>query len=78
MLVNRLATVCIAIIILSPIMYDAYAQTRNNERLVIPFNAANSSKSEPAYYEFKQEHIANWIINIGNYLIYNPRTRYGK
>jgi len=74
MLVNILATVCITIIILSPIMYDAYAQTRNNERLVIPFNAANSSKSKPAYYEFKQEHIANWIINIGNYLIYNPNN----
>ncbi len=78
MLVDRLATISLAIslviIILNPIMYDVYAQTRNNERLVIPFNAANSSKSNPAQYEFKQEHIANWIINISNYLIYNPNN----
>ncbi len=78
MLVNRLATISLIIIfsiyIMIYSMYDAYAQTRNNERLVIPFNAANSTRSNPAHYEFKQEHVANWIINVSNYLVYNPNN----
>ena len=48
MLVNRLATIYLAIIILNPIIYDAYAQTRNNERLVIPFNACLLYTSDAA------------------------------
>jgi hypothetical protein len=48
-----------------------YAENKS-DRLVIPFSAANTGMSNKAYYEFKDEHRANWIISINNYLIYNP------
>ncbi len=64
----------VVMLVMNIIMYDAYAQSRSTERLVIPFNAANTARSNPTYYEFKYEHIANWIVNISNYLIYNPNN----
>lgn len=63
----------VVILVINIIMYDAYAQ-RSNERLAIPFNAVNTTRSNASYYEFKEEHIANWIMSISNYLIYNPNN----
>lgn len=66
-------TLTLAILLLAPI-HTIHAQDggRKADKIVIPFNAANSTIDAPSLYRFKDKHIANWILTISNNLIYNP------
>lgn len=56
------------------LIHPAHAQEggRMVDRLVIPFNAANSTPENPSLYSLQNRHAANWIVTISNNLIYNP------
>lgn len=51
----------------------AYAEqsSRKVESITIPYTAANADRKDPAHYFFQSKHIANWILNIRNELLYN-------
>ncbi|MCS7140847.1 MAG: hypothetical protein NZ888_01510 [Candidatus Nitrosocaldus sp.] len=75
----------IVLIILIMLVQPVYAQEvgrgggddgggRSVDRLVIPFDAANSTAESPSLYPFQHRHVANWIVTISNNLIYNPEN----
>ena len=68
-------TLTLAILLLAP-MHTIHAQDggRKVDKIVIPFDAANSTIDAPSLYRFKDKHIANWILTISNNLIYNPEN----
>ena len=61
-------------LLLTAVFVDfAHAQegSRKVESITIPYTAANADKTNPAHYSFPSQHIANWILNIHNELVYN-------
>ena len=68
----------IAFIMLSLLLTVALVNTANAqegkrkvETLTIPYAAANADRTNPAHYSFQSKHIANWILEIRNELVYN-------
>lgn len=72
-------TLTLVILLLAP-MHTIHAQDggRKVDKIVIPFDAANSTIDAPSLYRFKVKHIANWIVTISNNLIYNPENNDAK
>jgi hypothetical protein len=84
---NKIALVLIIfIIIFVPILSFAQNQqqsvmqhqyqvvkTKNNERFVLPFTAANSDRKNPIVYVYEKPKITNWILTIQNNLSYAVR-----
>jgi hypothetical protein len=48
-------------------------KTKNNERFVLPFTAANSDRKNPIVYVYEKPKITNWILTIQNNLSYAVR-----
>jgi hypothetical protein len=48
-------------------------KTKNSERFVLPFTAANSDRKNPAVYVYDKPKITNWILTIQNNLSYAIR-----
>ncbi len=48
-------------------------KTKNNERFVLPFTAANSDRKNPILYVYEKPKITNWILTIQNNLSYAVR-----
>jgi hypothetical protein len=48
-------------------------KTKNNERFVLPFTAANSDRKNPIVYVYDKPKITNWILTIQNNLSYAVR-----
>ncbi|MEM0029592.1 MAG: hypothetical protein QW572_00425 [Candidatus Nitrosocaldus sp.] len=67
-------TIIALLIIVHPTTIHAQEEGRRVDRLVIPFDAANSTIDDPSLYRLEGRHIANWIITINNNLIYNPES----
>jgi hypothetical protein len=68
-----IALVVLSLFLTSIFVNVAYAQqdSRKVERITIPYTAANADKQNPAHYSFSSSHIANWILNVNNQLVYN-------
>jgi hypothetical protein len=48
-------------------------KTKNNERFVLPFTAANSDRKNPMVYVYEKPKITNWILTVQNNLSYAVR-----
>jgi hypothetical protein len=48
-------------------------KTKNNERFVLPFTAANSDRKNPIVYVYEKPKITNWILTVQNNLSYAVR-----
>jgi hypothetical protein len=48
-------------------------KTKNNERFVLPFTAANTERKNPVVYAYDKPKITNWILTIQNNLSYAIR-----
>ena len=48
-------------------------KTKNNERFVLPFTAANSDRKNPIVYVYQKPKITNWILTVQNNLSYAVR-----
>jgi hypothetical protein len=48
-------------------------KTKNNERFVLPFTAANSDRKNPTVYVYEKPKITNWILTVQNNLSYAVR-----
>jgi hypothetical protein len=48
-------------------------KTKNNERFVLPFTAANSDRKNPIEYVYEKPKITNWILTVQNNLSYAVR-----
>src|ERR671930_2202841 len=48
-------------------------KTKNSERFVLPFTAANSDRKNPTVYVYEKPKITNWILTIQNNLSYAVR-----
>ena len=48
-------------------------KTKNNERFVLPFTAANSDRKSPIVYVYEKPKITNWILTVQNNLSYAVR-----
>lgn len=48
-------------------------KTKNNDRFVLPFTAANSDRKNPIVYVYEKPKITNWILTIQNNLSYAVR-----
>ena len=48
-------------------------KTKNSERFVLPFTAANTDRKNPVVYVYEKPKITNWILTIQNNLSYAVR-----
>ena len=48
-------------------------KTKNSERFVLPFTAANSDRKNPIVYAYEKPKITNWILTVQNNLSYAVR-----
>jgi hypothetical protein len=48
-------------------------KTKNNERFVLPFTAANSDRKNPTVYVYEKPKVTNWILTVQNNLSYAVR-----
>ena len=48
-------------------------KTKNSERFVLPFTAANSDRKNPIVYTYEKPKITNWILTVQNNLSYAVR-----
>lgn len=69
----RITFLIFTLIIGSAMINVVHAQEmRDFETISIPYTAANTVYSAPDYFQLSSKHVANWIVNIENNLIYNP------
>jgi len=71
-----IAFIMLSLLLTAVLVNFAYAQedSRKVERITIPYTAANADKTNPDHYSFPSYHIANWILNIRNELVYNSEN----
>lgn len=62
----------LALVLLTVLAGTAYAQSRKVESITIPYTAANAERTHPEHYFFPSTHVANWIVEIRNELVYDP------
>jgi hypothetical protein len=48
-------------------------KTKNSERFILPFTAANSDRKNPIVYAYEKPKITNWILTVQNNLSYAVR-----
>ena len=68
-----IAFIMLSLLLTSLLVNVVYAQQdkRKVESITIPYTAANVDRQNPVHYSFSSQHIANWILNIRNELVYN-------
>jgi len=71
-----IALVMLSLFLTATFVNVAYAQQDKMkvESVTIPYSVANADRKNPIHYFFASQHIANWILNIRNELVYNTEN----